>query len=164
VTAALADPDIGSALSIVQYNTEIYGFSRGYSLVLTGWGAILRMIQCTMPLKYHKERAMKPGQRGFKRRSSFIIVEYKVREGVFRDIIKNIGPGGIYVGTQRAIAGDQDISLKFPLFSFERQIEAKGRVVRSGPHGFAVTLDPPIDRLIRKDGGFAKIVHEIDRA
>jgi Tfp pilus assembly protein PilZ len=107
---------------------------------------------------------MKTGQRGFKRRTSFIIVEYKVNEGVFRDIIKNIGPGGIYIGTQRAIAGDQEIYLKFPLFSFQEQIEAKGRVVRSGSHGFAVTLDTPIDHLIRKDGAFAKIVHEIDRA
>jgi hypothetical protein len=106
---------------------------------------------------------MKPGQRGFKRRTSFIIAEYKVKEGVFRDIIKNIGPGGIYIGTQRAIAGNQDIVLKFPLFSFQRQIEAKGRVVRSGPRGFAVTLNPPIDHLIGEAGAFAKIVHEIDR-
>ena len=106
---------------------------------------------------------MKPGQRGFKRRTSFIIVEYKVNEGVFRDIIKNIGPGGIYIGTRRAIAGGQDITLKFPLFSFEKQIEARGRVVRSGPHGFAVTLDPPISQLINSDGAFASIVHEIDR-
>jgi hypothetical protein len=105
---------------------------------------------------------MKPGQRGFKRRSSFIIAEYKVKEGVFRDIIKNIGPGGIYIGTRRAIAGNQDIILKFPLFSFQKQIEARGRVVRSGSQGFAVTLDPPIDTLTGKEA-LANIVHEMDR-
>lgn len=105
---------------------------------------------------------MKSKQRGTKRRPAFIIVEYIVKEGVFRDIIKNIGPGGIYIGTQRSIASDQDIVLKFPLFSSEDIIEAKGRVVRSGPHGFAVTLDAPIDDLIGKDGVFQNIVHEID--
>jgi hypothetical protein len=106
---------------------------------------------------------VRPKKRGFKRRPAFIIVEYTVQEGVFRDIIKNIGPSGIYIGTQRSIASDQDIVLKFPLFSFEDLIMAKGRVVRSGPHGFAVTLDTPIEDLIGKDGKFNDIVHEIDR-
>lgn len=106
---------------------------------------------------------MNPKQRGLKRRPAFIIVEYTVKEGTFRDIIKNIGPSGIFIGTQRSIASDQDIVLKFPLFSFEELIEARGRVVRSGPHGFAVSLDTPIRDLIRKDGQLVDIVHEIDR-
>ncbi|RJQ86147.1 MAG: PilZ domain-containing protein [Desulfobacteraceae bacterium] len=110
-----------------------------------------------------RKPAVDSNQRGFKRRTAFIIVEYAVKEGVFRDIIKNIGPGGIFIGTQRAIASDQDIVLKFPLFSFEETIEVKGRIARSGSHGFAVTLDTPIETLMAKDGRFRDIVHEIDR-
>ncbi len=97
------------------------------------------------------------------RRTAYIIAEYTVKEGVFRDIIKNIGPNGIFIGTQRAIDEDQEIVLKFPLFNFDHQIEVKGRVTRSGPHGFAVALSKPLDGLIREDGHLSDIVHEINR-
>ena len=101
--------------------------------------------------------------REYDRRTAFIIAEYEVKEGIFRDIIKNIGPNGIFIGTRRVIEEDQDIVLRFPLFSFEHQIEVKGRVTRSGPHGFAVALGEPLDGLIREDGQLSNIVHEIDR-
>jgi len=104
-----------------------------------------------------------PQHRKTHRRPSFIIAEYSVKEGVFRDIIKNIGPSGIFIGTQRGIASNQDIVLKFPLFSFKQMIKVRGQVVRSGPHGFAVTLETPIMGLIGEDGQFHEIVHEIDR-
>lgn len=97
------------------------------------------------------------------RRTAYIIAEYVVKEGVFRDIIKNIGPNGIFIGTQRDIDEDQDIVLRFPLFNFDHQIEVKGRVTRSGPHGFAVALGEPLDGLIREDGRLSDIVHESDR-
>jgi len=97
------------------------------------------------------------------RRTAYIIAEYTVKEGVFRDIIKNIGPNGIFIGTRRAIDEDQEIVLRFPLFNFDHQIEVKGRVMRSGPHGFAVALGEPLDGLIREDGRLSDIVHEIDR-
>ena len=101
--------------------------------------------------------------RAFDRRSAYIIAEYTVSEGVFRDIIRNIGANGIFIGTHRSIAPGQNIVMKFPLFSFEHQIEVKGRVTRSGPHGFAVAFDTPLEGLISKDGRFPDIVHEIDR-
>ena len=97
------------------------------------------------------------------RRTAYIIAEYTVKEGVFRDIIKNIGENGIFIRTRRAIDEDQEITLRFPLFTFDHQIEVKGRVTRSGPHGFAVTLGEPLEGLIREDGQLSDIVHEIDR-
>jgi hypothetical protein len=110
---------------------------------------------------------MKPGHnqesRGHNRRTSYIIVEYSVKEGVFRDILKNIGVNGIFIKTTRTISAPQSIELKFPLFEFEHHIHVKGTVVRSGPTGFAVELDQPIDGLISKNGQFSDIVHEINR-
>jgi hypothetical protein len=109
---------------------------------------------------------MKPrnqNDRGHNRRTSYIIVEYRVREGVFRDILKNLGANGLYVSTKRSVAADQNIELKFPLFEFKHYIEVKGRVVRSGPTGFAVELDQPIEGLITENGLLPDIVHEIDR-
>jgi Tfp pilus assembly protein PilZ len=104
-----------------------------------------------------------PNDRGHNRRTSYIIVEYRVKEGVFRDILKNIGARGLFVNTTRSIAAQQSIELKFPLFEFDHHIEVKGTVVRTSPTGFAVELDQPIEGMIAQSGQMPDIVHEIDR-
>lgn len=102
-------------------------------------------------------------QRTHPRQTSFIIVEYSVREGTYRDIIKNIGANGMFVNTTRTIADDQPIELRFPLFEFENPIQIAGRVTRRTVTGFAVTFDRPIDELDCQEGNFPDIVHEINR-
>ena len=97
------------------------------------------------------------------RRPTFIIVEYTVAEGSFRDILKSVGADGLFVNTKRAIAAGQSISLRFPLFDFDAPVEASGSVVRSGPQGFAVALDQPIQELLGHQKRLSDIVHEIDR-
>ncbi|RPI70821.1 MAG: PilZ domain-containing protein [Desulfobacteraceae bacterium] len=97
------------------------------------------------------------------RRTSYIVAEYRVREGNYRDILKNIGANGVFIKTQRTIAEGQPIELEFPLFRFEETIKAKGTVVRSGPSGFAVEFDQPIPGLVSQDGRISDIVHESDR-
>jgi Tfp pilus assembly protein PilZ len=101
--------------------------------------------------------------RSHQRRTSYIIAEYTVREGVFRDIIKNIGANGLFVSTKRPVALNQEIVIKFPLFQFDHVIQATGRIVRCTANGFAVVFNEPIEGLICKKGEFPKIVHEIDR-
>ena len=101
--------------------------------------------------------------RRFPRRAAFIIAEYTVREGAFREIIKNIGATGVFIKTWRRIAEGQPIELKFPVFEFENQLQVTGRVVRSSQKGFSVVFDQPIDGLICKEGHFPEIVHESDR-
>jgi Tfp pilus assembly protein PilZ len=102
-------------------------------------------------------------QRRHPRQASFIIVEYTVKEGKFRDIMKNVGAGGMFINTQRSIAVDQPILLEFPLFDFDHTIQASGRVARRSNSGFAVSFDQPIAGLICKEGHLPEIVHEIDR-
>ena len=111
----------------------------------------------------NQERNRSPNQRNHKRRTSYIIVEYRVKEGTFRDIIKNIGANGMFVNTTRGIAEGQAIELQFPLFEFDHLVQVTGQVTRSMGTGFAVTFDQPIPGLICKDGKFPEIVHEIDR-
>jgi hypothetical protein len=108
-------------------------------------------------------RKQPPNQRDNPRRTSFIIAEYKVREGVFRDIIKNIGTSGMFISTKRSVAEGQNIILKFPLFEFEHLVQIQGTVVRKSPNGFAVSFDEPIAGLTGKNGQFFEIVHEINR-
>ncbi len=102
-------------------------------------------------------------QRRFPRRAAFIIAQYTVKEGAFRDIIKNIGATGIFVRTWRKIALGQSIELQFPVFEFENQLRVMGKVVRSTHKGFSVVFDQPIEGLICKEGHFPEIVHESNR-
>ncbi len=105
-----------------------------------------------------------PDQRRFPRRAAFIIAKYTVEEGTFRDIIKNIGATGVYIGTWRRIRQGQPIILEFPVFEFEQVMQVAGTVVRSDVNkGFSVLFDRPIEGLICKKGYFPEIVHESER-
>lgn len=105
-----------------------------------------------------------PDRRKYPRRAAYIIAEYTVREGTYRDLIKVIGAGGLFIWTSRKIADGQSIRLAFPLFQFNAVIRVSGKVVSKTPDGFAVAFDEPIDTLASKeDGQFPPIVHEGDR-
>jgi Tfp pilus assembly protein PilZ len=108
---------------------------------------------------------MKPADdnRQYPRRTSYIVAEYTVLEGTFRDIIKNIGAGGIFIKTERRIAVGQPIQVKFPLFDFDQIMQVSGRVVRNESDGIAVTFTDTIQGLICREGHFPEIVHEGDR-
>ena len=108
-------------------------------------------------------KAKSPNQRQVPRRTAYIIAEYTVNEGTFRDIIRNIGPSGMFINTRRRIAGNQSIVLQFPLFRFDQNIRVSGQVVRSSVNGFAVVFDSEISELVADNGKLNKIVHEIDR-
>jgi hypothetical protein len=106
---------------------------------------------------------LQQNQRQFPRRAAFIIAKYTVKEGTFRDIIKNIGATGIYIGTWRRVSQGQPIELSFPVFDFDNQFQVTGMVVRSDRKGFSVVFDEPIEGLICKEGHFPEIVHESER-
>jgi Tfp pilus assembly protein PilZ len=97
------------------------------------------------------------------RRASYIIAKYTVSEGTYRDVIKNIGAGGLFIRTSRKIAAGQAIVLEFPVFSFDTTIQVSGRVTRQDRHGFAVVFDEPVKALIGDGGEVPRIVHEGDR-
>ena len=102
-------------------------------------------------------------KREYIRRTSYIIAEYAVREGTFRDVIKNLGASGLFVRTDRKISVDQSITLKFPLFEFDEIIEVSGKIIRAEQSGFTVSFFNPIEDLISENGQFPQIVHEADR-
>ena len=105
-----------------------------------------------------------PNHRQNPRRAAYIIVRYTVEEGTYRDVIKGIGAGGLFIKTSRKIANGQPITLEFPLFDFSHLIRVSGRVIRNTLDGFAVAFDEPIEGLIcEEDGQFPPIVHEGDR-
>ena len=101
-----------------------------------------------------------PNNRQYPRRTAYIIVEYTVLEGCFRDIIKNIGAGGLFIRTDRKIAVGQPILTKFPLFNFDKTLQVSGRVVRRDPDGLAVTFTETVSGLICREGHFPEIFRE----
>lgn len=108
-------------------------------------------------------RNPKKNRRRYERRTAYIIVEYRINEILFRDIIKSIGAHGVFINTNRKVQVGQSVELRFPLFQFDEQVTISGTVIRSGPYGFAVNFDRPITELICEQGQFPNIVHEIDR-
>lgn len=104
-----------------------------------------------------------PNRHPHSRRTAYIIAKYTVNEGTFRDVIKNIGAGGLFIRTSRKIAEGQSIVLEFPLFQFDNTVRVSGKVVRTNFDGFAVTFDELLDTLNCPEGPFPEIVHEINR-
>jgi len=102
-------------------------------------------------------------KRQYPRKTAYIIGEYTVLEGTFRDFIRNIGAGGLFISTDRKIAVGQPIAIKFPLFNFDNLFQITGRVVRRDAAGVAVTFNEAIQGLLCKEGHFPEIVHEGDR-
>lgn len=97
------------------------------------------------------------------RRSSYIIAKYTVRQGTYRDVIKNISASGLSIRTSRKISIGQSIDLEFPLLDFDKVIQVSGKVIRLEYNGFAVAFDKPLDAMLNKDGLPPDIVHESDR-
>lgn len=111
---------------------------------------------------------MDPGppqdRRQYPRHVSYIVAEYTVKEGRFRDIIKNISAGGLFVWTAKRIAVGQPIVLEFPLFQFEDVIQVFGTVLRRDAKGFAVQFNEPIEELKKFKEKRPNIVHEANRS
>ena len=105
------------------------------------------------------EMTKSKNERQSPRCAAFIIAEYKLAEGTFRDVIKDIGANGLFVKTWRKFVAEESISFRFPLFDLYKIIEVSGKVIRNEHNGFAVSFDKPISGLVCKDGHLPEIVH-----
>jgi len=68
-----------------------------------------------------------PNNRQYPRRTAFIIAEYTFKEGTFQDMIKDISADGLFVRTWRKFVAEESISLRFPLFQFDNNIQVSGK-------------------------------------
>ncbi|WP_319404755.1 PilZ domain-containing protein [uncultured Desulfosarcina sp.] len=93
-----------------------------------------------------------PNNRRYPRHMALFSSKYTVKEGTFRDLIKDIGAGGVFVSTRRKINQGRPINLQFPIFAFKKRFSLMGKVVRCNTTGFAVMFNEPIDeKLFNKD-------------
>jgi hypothetical protein len=89
-----------------------------------------------------------PDRRRHPRRALRFSVKYTAKEGTHRDLIKDIGAGGVFVCTRQKINRGRTINLQLPIFAFGKRLSLMGEVVRCNAKGFAVMFDEPIDEKI----------------
>ena len=110
--------------------------------------------RCSGKLREKVNLAMKTGsdRRRYPRHAAAFAVQYTVHSVTYRDLVRNVSAGGIYVGNWRAIKDGQRISLQFLVSAFEKKPSAMGTVMRSQDKGFAVIFDNPIEEKICRTG------------
>jgi hypothetical protein len=106
----------------------------------------------------------KTDRRRFPRQPALYSAKYTIESGTYKDSVGDLSAGGIYICTRRTIEKGRRISLRFPVFAFDRRPSVDGIVVRSQDDGFAVKFDNPIHGLICKEAQFAEIFHDGNRA
>ena len=97
------------------------------------------------------------------RRTALFSAKYTVKSGTYRDLVRNVSAGGIFIVTRRPIEDGQRISLRFPVFAFDKKPGVTGTVVRSQDKGFAVIFDNSIEEKICQDGQSPHIETERER-
>lgn len=65
-------------------------------------------------------------------------VDYSTQGHVYKDFIQDISSGGVFIQTHMPFTVGQEVSLTFPLPSFQKHVKVIGEVVRSTPQGVGV--------------------------
>lgn len=102
-------------------------------------------------------------RREYPRYEALFSTKYTVKEGMFRDLIINIGAGGVFVSTRRKIIQGRSINIQFPIFAFEKWLSLMGTVVRRDLNGFAVKFNEALEVRLLNEGRFPGSVDEGDR-
>ncbi len=88
-------------------------------------------------LKELKQKPFKE-RREHERKTFFMVVDYSTEERVYKDWIKNISAGGVFIETHMPFSAGQEISLTFTLPNYQEYIKITGEVVRIDLHGIGV--------------------------
>ena len=95
-----------------------------------------------------------PHRRQYQRYQAVFSAKCSAREGAFRDLVRDVGAGGVFISTKRKIKQGRRINVQFPIFAFEKRLSLIGTVVRCEPDGIAVKFEDAIDAKIFRDGHF----------
>jgi hypothetical protein len=93
-------------------------------------------------------------RREYRRYTAVFSTKYTVKEGTYRDVIKNIGAGGVYISTRRKLIQGRSINIQFPIFAFGKWLSIMGIIVRCDSTGFAVKFHEAMDVKILNEGQF----------
>jgi Tfp pilus assembly protein PilZ len=78
------------------------------------------------------------GKRKHYRKVFFMVVDYTTRGHAYRDFIKDMSAGGVFIETPMRFSVGQELSLTFVLPTSQKHIKVSGEVVRTSPQGIGV--------------------------
>ena len=81
------------------------------------------------------------------RKPCFIAVDYADRKRAFKDFIKNISTGGVFIETDTSFSVGRELTLTFSSSNYERPIKITGEIVRTGRRGIGVRFKAEHEEL-----------------
>ncbi len=97
------------------------------------------------------------GNRKHARKALMAVVDYATQDQAYRDFIKNISAGGVFIETSVPASIGQELSLTFALPYHQANIKITGEVVRVSPQGIGVRFKAA---KRHQDTGEKKVVSE----
>jgi hypothetical protein len=88
-------------------------------------------------LEVLEEMVFKGGRKHY-RKPVFTVVDYATQGHAYKDFIRNISPGGVYIETPMPFSVGQELSLTFALPTYEKHIKISGEIVRVDSQGIGV--------------------------
>jgi uncharacterized protein (TIGR02266 family) len=86
----------------------------------------------------HLESRITNGKREYDRKPLLAVVDYATQQGTYKDFIKNISEGGMFIETRVPFVPGQQMSLTFSLADLEKHVKVTGEVARKTPQGIGV--------------------------
>ncbi|MBW2219118.1 MAG: PilZ domain-containing protein [Deltaproteobacteria bacterium] len=84
--------------------------------------------------------SQKEEKRTYIRKPFFMSVDYSTQDRVYRDFIKDISTGGVFIETLRPLPVGQEISMAFSFPNLRQNFKISGDVVRMDPKGIGVAF------------------------
>jgi uncharacterized protein (TIGR02266 family) len=84
------------------------------------------------------EEKLLQGKRKHDRKPFLMVVDYSTKDHVYKDFIRNISAGGVFIETRMPFTVGKEVSLTFPIPNSQKHIKIIGEVVRTTPHGVGV--------------------------
>ena len=87
------------------------------------------------------------GKREHARKDLSIYARFWLGDYVFRDYIKDISAGGLFLETNTPVTVGGTVTIAFALSDDEDSIQVEGKIVRIKPNGFGVKFNEPLTAL-----------------
>ena len=118
-----------------------------FSYKVSDFNVAVRLFELMMNIPKHEqetvikeleERLFASNRRRHIRKPYFMVVDYTAQNRTYKDFIKNISTGGVFIASRSPIPIGQKISMTFPLPACKKHVRLTGEIVRSNGKGIAV--------------------------
>ncbi len=118
--------------------TSAAQFDDEYNITARLFEHILNMTESEQRSLLRQLEEKSKWRRENQRKPCFITVDYANRGRVYRDFVKNINTGGVFIETSTPFPIGQKIALSLSSPGFQNHIKVNGEVVRNDTRGIGV--------------------------